>query len=954
MNATPSAAGPLHHLRGILEPATKVLDRLRYPQKFALISLLFVLPLGVVMYLLFSEINDRIAFARKEMQGVEYLRPLRALEERAGHSLFLVSRLADGNVAVRPEVLRKQLEIDEDFIDLDRAERTVGADLDTARKLTTLKENWRFLKEKMLVLPAAEVASLHRQFQADVRDLVAHVGDASNLILDPDLDSYYLMDSVLQVLPEGGRLLAQSRLIARGMLLRRTATAEERADATRLAGLLQANLEQTRAGMKVAFRNNPAKTLQERLTPALQAYDAALSEELVVLRRELIEAGASTMEPAAHDALVHKALAANASLWERSAVELSGLLQARIDGFARKERFIATVAVLTLLAVLYLWAAFYASIMRTIGRLRDAAERMVGGAVDHVVALDTHDELAEVVTSFNRIAARLRHEWTQAQEESRRARAAELQVRNHQEELVRAKEAAEDANRAKSQFLANMSHELRTPLNAIIGYSEMLEEASEDVGQDDFIPDLQKIRGAGKHLLDLINDILDVSKIEAGKMTLYLETFDVRNLIEEVATTVHPLIQRNANRLELQADEALGSMHADMTKVRQCLFNLLSNASKFTENGVVALRAMREATPAGDVLRFQVADSGIGMSKEQLNRLFQPFSQADPSTTRKYGGTGLGLALTQRFCQMMGGDVTVTSALGEGSTFTIRLPAMNAARDEATGAAAAADSAAAPVTPTPAPEGQDTILVVDDEASARDIMTRQLTREGYHVVTASTGQEALQLARTVRPRAVTLDVMMPGMDGWAVLAALKKDEDLRDIPVLMCTMLDDRNMGFSLGASEFLDKPIDRNRLAAILRKYGKQSGPAEVLLVEDDAGTREMVTRVLRKEGWTVDVAGDGESALAQLRRRQPDVIILDLVMPGMDGFAFAHELRRVEAYRGIPVVVLTAKELTAEDHRRLDGHVESILRKSARSADDLAREMHELLARLPRREHA
>jgi signal transduction histidine kinase/DNA-binding response OmpR family regulator len=930
----------------LLAPARAVLDRLKYPQKFALISLLFILPLGVVMYLLISEINDRIGFARKEMGGNQYLRPLRAMQEHAGQSRFFAKAYAEGNVTLRPDLIRQQAEIDAHFAALEKVEKEYGASLNTAHKFGALKENWRFLKERTLALQAADVDGLYNKFQTDLRDLMAHVGDTSNLILDPDLDTFYLMDTVLLKLPEGADLLTQARLLGRGILLRKASIAEERNEATRLAGLLQSNLEQTRASMGVAFKNNPAQNLKPRLGEALQAYEAALSDYLVVLRKEVIQTPNPSIEPAAYDALVQKAQAANVNLWERDAAELDGLLQARIDGFTRKKYFIEAFAVLALLAVLYLWLAFYSSVMRTVGRLQEASERMVGGSIDHVVALETRDELGQVVTAFNNVAGRLRMEWTQAQEESRRARAAETQLREHEDELVRAKEDAEDANRAKSQFLANMSHELRTPLNAIIGYSEMLQEASEDVGQDDFIPDLKKIHSAGKHLLGLINDILDLSKIEAGKMTLFLESFDVANLVQEVGTTVHPLVQKNGNQLEIQKGDALGAMHADVTKVRQCLFNLLSNACKFTEKGTIRLRVSREAAAGRDLLCFQVSDSGIGMTPEQLGKLFQAFSQADASTTRKYGGTGLGLALTRRFCQMMGGDVTVTSELGKGSTFTIQLPAEAPDQvDAGTAAPAVKPTTDAARSAAAAPDGKNTILVVDDEATAREIMKHNLTREGFHVVTASSGQEGLMLARQIRPRAITLDVMMPGMDGWAVLTALKKDADLCDIPVLMCTMLDDRNMGFSLGASEFLAKPIDRNRLTTVLRKYGKGPAPGQVLLVEDDAATRDMMTRMLHKEGWAVAEAENGLVALARVAAQRPDLILLDLMMPQMDGFAFAQEFRKIEAYRSIPIIVLTAKELTAEDHRRLSGQAESIMQKGARSSEELVHEMRDLL---------
>ncbi|MBI2754684.1 MAG: response regulator [Betaproteobacteria bacterium] len=590
--------------------------------------------------------------------------------------------------------------------------------------------------------------------------------------------------------------------------------------------------------------------------------------------------------------------------------------------------------------------------MRTVDRLKEASDLMVGGSMDHVVTLETRDELGQVVSSFNNVAARLRAEWSQAQEESRRARAAEAQLRVRGEELVRAKEAAEDANRAKSQFLANMSHELRTPLNAIIGYSEMLQEACADSGQEDFVPDLKKVHAAGKHLLGLINDILDLSKIEAGKMTLYLETFDVANLVREVATTIHPLVQKNMNTLEIQMGEALGKMHADVTKVRQCLFNLLSNACKFTERGAIRLRVTREAIAGGDVLRFQVSDSGIGMTPGQMANLFQAFAQADASTTRKYGGTGLGLALTRRFCQNMAGDVTVSSQVGKGSTFTMQLPAEvpepaeSGAVAEIPAAAQPAPALEAVVAAAPSPGDRNTILVVDDDPDVRQLLQRYLSREGFQVLTAAGGEEGLRLARQMRPRAITLDVMMPGMDGWAVLTDLKKDPELAMIPVLLCTILDDRGMGFALGASEFLTKPIDRNHLVALLRKHARGQTPGKVLLVEDDADAREMLARLMQKEGWVVAEAENGRMALERVAAGRPELILLDLMMPELDGFEFVNELRKVEANRSIPIIVVTARDLTPEDHRRLNGHVEAILQKGGRSSDDLLREISGLIS--------
>ena len=555
-------------------------------------------------------------------------------------------------------------------------------------------------------------------------------------------------------------------------------------------------------------------------------------------------------------------------------------------------------------------------------------------------------------TGKRREAERLR---TQMLEQERKTRVA---LENKNSQLERARDLAETASRSKSVFLANMSHELRTPLTAIIGFTEILQDEAKADGKAEQEEDLGRIYDSARHLLGLINGILDLSKIEAQKMEIHLETFPIKTLVNDVASMLRPLVDKKGNRLVIVCSEDIGEMHADISKVRQCLLNLLGNANKFTEKGSIRLE-VKKAANSNDVamphsgfnegdgaetlnshlltISFVVIDEGIGMSQEQLEKLFEAFTQGESSTSRKYGGTGLGLTITKHFAEMMKGTVSVESELAKGSTFTLTLPVE-------------VDAPSAPE-PTDLPGDERTaelgecLLVIDDDPNVHRLIERTLRPEGFIIRSAMDGRAGLKMARELRPALITLDVMMPHTDGWSVLSALKSDPDLCNIPVVMLSIIGDKEFGFALGASDYLIKPVNRGLLLSALKKYLPEPHGNHVLIVEDDPNLRELLRRMLEAENIDVVEAENGAIGIEKIKERIPGLILLDLMMPVMDGFAVLAELHRTPQWQRIPVVVVTAKELSEADRMQIIRRSDAIVQKGGLSKIDLLREIKQLI---------
>ncbi len=510
------------------------------------------------------------------------------------------------------------------------------------------------------------------------------------------------------------------------------------------------------------------------------------------------------------------------------------------------------------------------------------------------------------------------------------------------------KEKANEANKTKSQFLANMSHELRTPLNAIIGLTEMLKEDALDDELDDFIEPLDRVFNAGKHLLALINDVLDLSKIEAGRIELFNETFELRLIIDEIVKTSQPLANKNNNKLNVNFQKELDMVTADQTRVKQVILNLISNACKFTEKGEITLKVDKKKNKSGDLISISVSDTGIGMTKEQMSRLFNSFVQADSSTTRKYGGTGLGLTISKQLAIMMGGDVTVKSEMNKGTTFTASFLADYLGASEDIKNKKLSQSSLIENVVSIENQNAKTILIIDDDPTVSELIKRQLTKDAYNVVIANNGKEGIELARKIKPNLITLDILMPEMDGWSVLRTLKADPEVSKIPVVMASILDEKNKGFSLGAADFVSKPIEKDRLINSIQSLIGKSENLKICIIEDDENLRFTVREILEKQGNIVTEASNGKEALIKLNNEEnlPDIILLDLMMPIMNGFEFLSEIKDTKI-KSIPILVLTGADLDDNDKSFLKNETEKVIHKTDDTVLSIAEEINKVIKR-------
>ena len=912
----------------ILSAAVAVMNRLTYPRKFALISLLFAVPLSWVTYQLFSKIDKRINFARKELLGTEYLRPLQKLLVSVTQSRLLSQRLTSEEIARRPDIVRLQAAIERDIEVLLAVDLRLGKELKSSADCQTLRENWKGIREQLQTPQDSD--RLHQEMIVAVRELMKDVGDTSNLILDPDLDSYYLMDATLLKLPERQLQLAENRLLARHRLADGGLTPVEQAEFVRFAGLLETNLADVARGMRIAFESNHAD-LRTRLEPHMLA-DAVEGQRLVNLIRSQVVAKSTPKTLAGYDETVAQFLDTDLRLWDATMRELDLALSARIDGYISQRRLIIAITILTLLLVAYLWAGFYAAVMRTVAALEQATEHMIEGEFGSAALVaPTNDELGKVVVAFNTIGRRLRVECEQAR----------------------------GANRAKSEFLANMSHEVRTPMNGILGMTELLLHTSLSDKQREF---LDLVKTSADSLLRILNDILDLSKIEAGKLELEVTELNLRDCVGRAGRTL--AVRAEERGLELVcrvAPEIPDRLRGDPVRLQQVLVNLLGNAVKFTTAGEIFVDVSSESI-THDLIRlhFSVSDTGIGIPADKFDQIFLPFEQAESSTTRRFGGTGLGLTISRRLVEMMHGRMWVESESGRGSTFHFTVE-FGVSTDQCLREPAELASL------------QDLpVLVVDDNFTNRRVLSELLQYWHMQPVladSAAAARLALQTAAASRRpiRLILLDHHMPGEDGLDFAESLRGKLQRDQCPIIMISSglspadadLNEKKYGIA----RFMFKPVIASELLnEVLRQFGQYTTvkpeqlptaatsspvkPRRVLLVEDNEINRRVAVGLLGPRGHQVVEVENGQEAVNTLAEQEFDVVLMDMQMPFMDGYEATAAIRKREHQTGghIPIVAMTAEALKGDREHCLASGMDDYVSKPIAAA-----EMYRAVERFP-----
>ncbi|WP_322816068.1 response regulator [Chloroflexus sp.] len=609
--------------------------------------------------------------------------------------------------------------------------------------------------------------------------------------------------------------------------------------------------------------------------------------------------------------------------------------------------------VVMVLTVNYLLNHF---VFHTLAELQQGAERIGSGDLSRPLPVPPERELAQVARSFNTMMHQLRTRNTEIVRQTANLKAEIQERRRIEQELIKARDAAEAASQAKSTFLATMSHELRTPLTAIIGYSQLLEQLVSKGIYDTVAHDVERIRAAGTHLLALINDILDISKIEAGRMTVSVEYADVADLVRSAVNTIIPQIEKNRNRLHVHCPPDIGILGNDATKVRQALINLLSNAAKFTEDGEVTLSVSRYQQDHQTWFRFVVTDTGIGIPADKQDKLFKAFSQVDDSPTRKYGGTGLGLALSQRLCELIGGRITMESTVGVGSTFTMEIPAtlsnsfitstsdIDELSSQVTSEQPVTIDKSVPVVPI----SNAIILVIDDDPTVGTMIQRLMAPGEAHVVTATTGIEGLRLATDLVPDLIILDLKLPDLHGLEVLARLRDNPELTNIPIVVLTIDEQSRRSITFPIAEYLVKPVALETLLEVVKRYCRPqatSAADHILLVDDDQRLAELLERTLRTAGWSVEVTFDGEVGLAAALARPPGLILLDYMLPKLNGLQFLAQLRTDPVGQTIPVILMTARDLSTDERQQLAASVDAIQHKAELDIETLITHIRNML---------